>query len=189
MRPIITGETLFAAVICLLFIAQTASAQVHTVSLEELSKSSTSIVVGTTQEMRSFWNDSRSQILTEVTIRVSESVKGQAPTETVVTVPGGQVGNTLYEVSDMPVFVDEEEVLVFLWEHPTGRNLVNGGPQGKIEIVADRVTGQKRLRGLPRAVDAGGLSKAGSLFSTASASGDVPLENALTRIKAFLGDE
>ena len=37
----------------------------------------------------------------------------------------------------MPVFLDGEEVVVFLWQDATGRTLVTGGSQGRIEIDLD----------------------------------------------------
>ncbi len=124
-----------------------ALSQVRKVSIKELTLESTAIVVGKCIKRESFWNDKRTQILTEVRIQTGESIKGSPGSEVVITIPGGRVGNTIYEVSDMPVFVEGEEVLVFLWRHPSGKNLVTGALPGKLTIVEDKKTGKKMLRG------------------------------------------
>ncbi len=124
-----------------------ALSQVRKVSIKELTLESTAIVVGKCTKKESFWNDKRTQILTEVKIQTGESIKGKPGEEVVITIPGGRVGNTIYEVSDMPVFQEGEEVLVFLWRHPSGKNLVTGALQGKLTVVEDKKTGKKVLQG------------------------------------------
>lgn len=182
-------KAVFAVAFLLLFSSSTAPAQSIHMSLEELSQTSTAIVLGETQQTRSFWNENRSQILTEITVRVDESLKGSVGAETVITVPGGRVGNALYEVSDMPVFVDGEEILVFLWEHPTGKTIVTGGAQGKLEVLVDPISGAKRLRGHPRADgEATAFGKTGAQFTPDSPNRGVPLDDVLAQIRSFAND-
>lgn len=116
-------------------------------SLEELSLTSHAIVLGETLERRSYWSEDGSKIYTDVTIRVADRMKGDPAAEAVITVPGGRVGNTLYEVSDMPIFVDGEEVLLFLWEHPSGKTLVTGGMQGKLQVIGEEEGPGKIVQG------------------------------------------
>jgi len=118
-------------------------------SAKQLTQESTAILTGKCTKTESFWNEKRTQILTEVRIRVDEYVKGNLGAEAVITIPGGRVGNIIYEVSDMPVFVEGEEVLVFLWRHPSGKNLVTGALQGKISLVEDKGTGKKIVYAIP----------------------------------------
>jgi hypothetical protein len=125
-----------------------AFSQARQASVKELAQASTAILVGKCDKVESFWDENRTRIFTQVKIRAEESLKGNPGSEVVITVPGGRVGNTLYEVSDMPVFAPGEEVLVFLWRHPTGKNLVTGALQGKLSIVEDKKTGKKLLRGV-----------------------------------------
>ncbi len=125
-----------------------AFSQARKASVKELTQASTAILVGKCDKVESFWDESRTRIFTQVKSRADESLKGNPGSEVVITVPGGRVGNTLYEVSDMPVFVKGEEVLVFLWRHPTGKNLVTGALQGKLTVVEDKKTGKKVLRGV-----------------------------------------
>ena len=124
--------------ICLISSANIpAFGQAAQVSLQELAQASSDVVVGAVSGKQSFWEGNRSRIFTEIRLKVSERVKGDAPDETVVIVPGGQIGNTLYEVSDMPVFIEGEEVLVFLWREPSGRHVVTGAANGKLRVVKD----------------------------------------------------
>lgn len=138
-----------AASLLLLLVPGPAPAQVRKVSTEELTRESTAIVVGKCKKTESFWNEKRTKIFTQVTLQTEERLKGDVGAETVITVPGGRVGNIIYEVSDMPTFVDGEQVLVFLWHHPSGKNLVTGALQGKMTVVEDKETGKKIVRGGP----------------------------------------
>ncbi len=113
------------------------SAQMLKVSVDELTKASTSVIHGETTSIRSYWTEDRRYIMTDVTIRVQDTVRGQSSSETIITVPGGRVGSTLYEVSDMPVFAEGDEVIVFVSRHESGMNLVVGGSQGMMKVVKD----------------------------------------------------
>jgi hypothetical protein len=131
----ITGRSRLVLLTFLLVLsADTVHAQVARMQLDELSRVSTSVVQGTATRSRSVWNADRTQILTEITVAVSDQLKGSGSSETVITIPGGQIGNVRYEVSDMPSIEEGEEVLLFVWKHPSGRNLITGGVQGKLEI-------------------------------------------------------
>ena len=80
-----------------------------------------------------------------MTVVPEEYIKGNLGSEAVITVPGGQVGDILYEVSEMPVFVEGEEVVAFIWTSPSGKNLVTGGYQGKMKIIKDKLTGKRMI--------------------------------------------
>ncbi len=124
------------------------SAQLLKASLEDLTKASTSIVHGETVQVRSFWTSDNRYIMTEATIQVEETVRGMASTSIVVTIPGGRVGNTEYEVSDMPVFSEGEEVVVFVSRHSSGSNMVVGGVQGKLGVASSQEGGTRMVSGV-----------------------------------------
>lgn len=137
------------SILCFLLHTNSSFGQVVKASAKQLTQESTAILTGKCTKTESFWNEKRTQILTEVRIRVDEYVKGNLGAEAVITIPGGRVGNIIYEVSDMPVFVEGEEVLVFLWRHPSGKNLVTGALQGKISLVEDKGSGKKIVYAIP----------------------------------------
>ncbi len=115
------------------------------VSLEELTDTSQSIIVGTVTDIRSQWNKERTAIYTHVTISVEEQVKGTSyPREVTIRQPGGKVGDIRMKVSDMPTFKKGEEVVVFL-EMEKGKEVlrVTGMMQGKFSVKIDPTTGEK----------------------------------------------
>jgi len=54
------------------------------------------------------------KIFTDVTVSVGEKIKGRSENEIKVQVQGGIVGDVYAQVSDVPLFEDNEEVLLFL---------------------------------------------------------------------------
>jgi len=124
-------------------------AQHKKMSAEDLTKESSAILHGKCSKVKSEWNNKKDLILTTVTIIPDEYIKGNLGSEAVITVPGGQVGDIIYEVSEMPVFTEGEEVFAFIWKHPSGKNLVTGGLQGKMKIEKDKKTGKKILKADP----------------------------------------
>ena len=130
-----------------LFLPATCTAQVKKMSAEELTTESTSILYGKCTKMESAWTEDKSMILTEVTVVPEQYLKGNLGSEVTITVPGGRVGDIIYEVSEMPAFQKGEEVFAFIWKHPSGLNLVTGGYQGKLKIHVDAKTGKKTIQG------------------------------------------
>lgn len=115
---------------------------------ETLTRSSEAVLLVRALRSESFWNEDRTAILTRITLRVDETLLGSSDAETEVIVPGGQVGNVIHQVSDMPVFTPGDEAVVFIERHAaSGMNVVNGGAQGKLDVVTDRVTREKRVLG------------------------------------------
>lgn len=130
-----------------LFLPATCMAQVKKMTTEELTTESTSILYGKCTRMESAWTEDNSMILTKVTVVPEYYLKGNLGSEVTITVPGGQVGNIIYEVSEMPAFQKGEEVFAFIWQNPSGMNLITGGYQGKLKIHVDSKTGEKTLQG------------------------------------------
>jgi hypothetical protein len=116
-----------------------------------LTRESSDIVIGTVGAQRVHWNDAHTMILTDVTVQVSQSLKG-ATGDLTLTQVGGEIDGMRYAVEGSPSFVSGEEVLVFAWRDASGRAQVDGLAQGKFEIRRDAATGtrmvQRRLPGL-----------------------------------------
>ena len=138
----------FMLLVCLLILIPIESrAQLRMISAEDLTKESTAILHGKCSQVKSEWNKEKDIIFTTVTIIPEEYLKGNLGSEALITVPGGQVGDIIYEVSEMPLFIEGEEVFAFVWKHPSGKNLITGGNQGKMKIEKDKMTGKRSVKG------------------------------------------
>jgi hypothetical protein len=143
----------FCLTLC--FLANTvteSNAQVIKMSAKDLTDQSTAVLHGKCSKVKCEWNADKSIIYTYVTVVPDEYIKGNLGAETVITIPGGRVGDIVYEVSDMPIFTEGEEVMAFIWTNPAGKNLVTGGSQGKMKIEKDIKTGKKMVHGSSAAV-------------------------------------
>ena len=134
--------------ICFLLLSQAESnAQVKEMSAEELTNESTAVLYGKCSKIKSEWNETKDIIFTYVKVVPEEYIKGNLGSEAVIAVPGGRVGDIIYEVSDMPIFIEGEEIVAFIWTNPAGKNLVTGGYQGKMKIEKDKKTGKRMVSG------------------------------------------
>lgn len=143
----VIGQGLLLLTATILLFPETSEAQVKNMSAEELTLESNSILYGKCTKMESAWTEDTSMILTQVTVVPEYYVKGNMGSEVTITVPGGQVGDIIYEVSEMPDFQKGEEVFAFIWTHPSGLNLITGGYQGKLKIDKDEKTGIRTVPG------------------------------------------
>lgn len=80
----------------------------------ELLASSQAVVQGEVLDVRSFWNDDRTAIVTEARVLVDELLAGEAPSVVVVKTFGGQVGDYAILAHGFPTFQAGEQVLLFL---------------------------------------------------------------------------
>ena len=88
--------------------------QILPLSTQQLADGSPTVVRGTVVEERSYWNDAKTRILTEVEIEVAQSFKGSAPTRLRVVQMGGIVGTTKMTVAGALSWRTGEEVVLFL---------------------------------------------------------------------------
>jgi hypothetical protein len=161
--------------------------QVHHLDTRALAIGSNDIVVGRIAGTRSYWNDARTKIFTDVRVEVTESVKGAGPGTLTLTQLGGEVDGVRYTIPGCPAFRPGEEALLFVWRDPLGRLQVNGLAQGKFEITRDAATGvrtvQRSMPGLA-ARDARSLQ----LVPSAEAAPRIPLEDLLNEVRRALGE-
>jgi hypothetical protein len=114
-----------------------------------LVRSSSDIVVGTVESARCRWDDSHTRILTEVTVHVTRSLKGENQRLTLLQW-GGELDGMRYTIPGSPTFHPGEEALLFVWRDRHGRPQVNGLAQGKFDIRRDQETGEALVeRSLP----------------------------------------
>ena len=150
----------FWVIICFLLLPQKESnAQVIKMTAKDLTERSTAVLYGKCSKVKSEWNDRKDLIFTYVTVVPEEYIKGNLGPEAVITIPGGQVDDILYEVSEMPLFVEGEEVVAFVWTNPAGKNLITGGYQGKMKIEKDIKTGKRMVQDAGAEIQAPGQVK------------------------------
>ena len=137
----------FAALVMMLTFAPVSHAQYKRTTIESLTAVSNAVVVAKTVKTESFWNADKTAIMTRVTLQVSDRLRGTSAGQTEIIVPGGQIGNYIHEVSDMPSFEKDDESVVFVERHRSGVNIVAGGLMGKLPIHEDRLTGIKTVSG------------------------------------------
>jgi hypothetical protein len=141
LRKIISSTLCLS--LCFLFFSLTEiRSQVLEMSAQDLTKQSTAVLYGKCSKIECKWNENKSIIFTEVTVVPEEYIKGNLGSQAVISIPGGKVGDIVYEVSDMPVFTEGEEVMAFVRTNPAGKNLITGGFQGKLKMEKDKVTGK-----------------------------------------------
>jgi hypothetical protein len=99
-----------------------------------LSRASDAIVVARVVKTESRWTPDHRRIVTDVTLQVSESLKGAPGSTVVVRQAGGQVGEMGQRVDGMASFARGEEVLVFLTQRPDQSFLLSGMSQGKYHV-------------------------------------------------------
>lgn len=109
-----------------------ASALVIEKSLKDMTIESDNIITGKVINKESYWENGK--IFTDVTVSVGQNIKGKPENKILVQVSGGVVGDIYAQVSDVPLFEDNEEVLLFL-----KGNQVVGWNQGKYTIQNDKV--------------------------------------------------
>jgi len=103
------------------------------VSLERVTAVADLIVVGTVADIAS--NDARTgNVYTLVTINVEQSIKGQAPQQVSVRVPGGVAGGLVRVTTGAPSFKTGERDVVFLQKPEGGIYTVAYGMFGKYAI-------------------------------------------------------
>ncbi len=136
------------------------AAQVQHLDTRELTLGSDDVVIGQVEQLRAHWNATHTKILTEVTVAVSQTLKGSPADRLTLVQLGGQVDGLRTTVEGGPLFTPGEEVLLFVWRDPQGRAQVNGLGQGKFEITRDPDTGRASVQ---RALPGLGVREARSL--------------------------
>lgn len=133
-----TAKVLGAAVLALTLMAPFARAtQVLYRSPQQLGAESALVVRGEVTDVRSFWNESRTKILTETRISVSDTYKGASGRSISVVQLGGVVGHVRMTVHGALSWSPGEEVLLFLEPFVDGAWQVSGMFQGKYNVLRD----------------------------------------------------
>lgn len=132
----------------LVFCVSAARATAQTpMSLDEMIVAAPAIVVATVESRRAeyeYYGSSR-LIITKVTLRVEESIKGSLPRTVVVEVLGGTLGDQTLHVSHVPEFRVGDRDVLFLSNAPHAVSPLVGSNQGRFRVLADNETGTARV--------------------------------------------
>jgi hypothetical protein len=108
-------------------------------------KESKKVVVATVTDVQSSFDDNEfgeRLIVSTVSYRVDETMKGPRDASGVVTVEGGTVGDLTLSVSDMPRMVKGDRAVLFLNDSPKGGHIPHGRGHGLLKLDSnDRVNG------------------------------------------------
>lgn len=123
--------------------APSAATTFRHLDLAGLAQGSATIVIGTVESTRTYWNPGRTRLFTDVTVQVTRELKGDESERLTLTQLGGELDGIKVEVPGAPLFREREEAVLFVWRDERGRAQVNGLGQGKFDIVDDPVSGEK----------------------------------------------
>jgi hypothetical protein len=108
-------------------------------------KASKRVVVATVTNVDSAFGENEfgdRLIISQVTLRVDETMKGPKEASIVVEIEGGTVGDLTLSVSDMPVMTKGERAVLFLDDSPKGGHKPHGRGAGVWKLDSDeRVAG------------------------------------------------
>ena len=131
------GATLSLVCLMLFAVVGTASADVEEMSLADLIGKASTILQGKVSKVEPHWDKDQTMIYTSVSVSVGNYLKGGTEArEVTIEVPGGTVGEITLGVSDIPVFEEGQEVILFLREEYFQ---IVGWFQGKLTVVDDMV--------------------------------------------------
>lgn len=118
-------------------------------SPRDLGRDASVVVEGTVQSSRSYWNPAGTKILTETTVAVQSTYKGQAGATVQVLQLGGVVGHVRQSVAGALSWKPGEEVVLFLEQMPGGAHRVSGFSQGKFHVERDPESGRRFVEAPP----------------------------------------
>ena len=175
--------TFYLSICFLVFSVTDTIAQVKQMSAQDLTTASTAVFYGKCSKKSCDWDANHRIIYTYVTVVPDEYLKGNLGSSAVIAVPGGQVGNIIYEVSDMPIFTEGEEVMAFVRTNTAGKNLLTGGFQGKMKMEKDNKTGKWTVSGTVPETQTGAQNQ--GINQTVSPVRE-KLEDFIAKVKAYL---
>jgi hypothetical protein len=116
-------------------------------TLDQMITAAPAIVVATVESRRAepeFYGSSR-LIITKVTLRVEETIKGSVPRSLVIEVLGGTLGDQTLHVSHVPEFRVGDRDVLFLSNAVHAVSPLVGSDQGRFRVLTDNETGTPRV--------------------------------------------
>ena len=157
---------------------------VKQLSLEQMVRGSQRIILGRCLSQETYWNKTRTRILTATRFAVTEDLKGDSRGVATVVTVGGTMDGLTQVVSGTPKFRENEEVLLFLEAGKGSYWILMGLSQGMFRIATDR-------RGMKVAYHGSSGLHLVSASAETSAQTPIPtrveLDRLLSRIRQLVG--
>lgn len=117
--------------------------QVESLPIESLGNDSPVVVRGQVSSVRTYWNDAHTRILTETSVRVTDTYKGAPAGVVRIVQMGGELEGVRMTVAGALAWNEGEDVLLFLENSLPGRYRVAGFTQGRFDVQTDPRTGEE----------------------------------------------
>lgn len=118
----------------LLWLTAASATSVPSLSFEELTDRSETIVAGQINRAWADWDAEHKYIWTHYELAVTSVLKGSPAGTVVVSEPGGVVGLHALTIAGAPAYYAGEKVVVFLQRMPNGYLRTTGWAQGKFTV-------------------------------------------------------
>jgi hypothetical protein len=133
------AKTVAALLVIGLLFAMPASARPASYAIGDYAEGADDVIQGTVTATETRWANEGTMIVTDVTIRIDEVVKGQLnkKSDLNIQLPTGRMGPVVRTSPDLPEFANGEEVLLFLDCRKDGTYQVYAGANGKLLVKQD----------------------------------------------------
>ena len=115
-------------------------------NFEEMADASEFVIHGTVSRNWSDWDAARQFIWTHYEIQITDTLKGPALNQIVISEPGGEVGDMGMSIAGAPRYGVGEEVVLFVARTATGLLRTCGGGQGRFRVVRTEGASLKVVR-------------------------------------------
>lgn len=146
LRPRVFALVFLAIAICALPMQRASATTVVPLTLEEMNRAASDVVVGTVVSKKAAWDKDHRLIETRVLIKVDQRVKGNGKRVLTVVVPGGNVGDIGMRTPGAAVFTPGERLLLLAEPKGPGEVRPVGMFQGKMPITRDEARGLDMVR-------------------------------------------
>jgi hypothetical protein len=124
----------------LLLASLAGAATLQILNLDEMTAQSSAVVQARVTGSRTEWNDANKKnfVVTKYTLQSDHYIKGNLGSTFELVEPGGRLGDRITSIPGAPVFREGDELVLFVWTHPTtGTHQSMGFDQGAFRITRD----------------------------------------------------
>src|SRR4029077_96588 len=124
-----------------------AHAHVTPLTERQVAAGSPHVVVAVVEEARSRWNESRTLIVTDYSLRVEDRLRGDAPERITLTIPGGTVDGETHDTCVSTPLATGARYLLFLQDLDRPSLVpITGGWQGAFRERPEEKSFDRRVR-------------------------------------------